>query len=207
MAEKPVAGQPAGLTLGSLSKLPIGARIAIGVLLSSLVGLVYWFFFYAEISQQIAAQGKVAANLRAELAGQQQAQARYFADRDELTLRQQRQREFNKVLPAETEVAGFLSSIQAVANSSGIQLDAWQPLEERAEQFYARVPMSLQIAGRFHQIVKFSYELGKLDRVTNLENIDVTGVTQNGDDLILKVRCLATAFHALKPAPAPGAKP
>ena len=72
--------------------------------------------------------------MNADLATQKQAQASYFADRDELALRQQRQRELNKVLPQTTEQAAFLSAIQQVSNVSGIDLKAWQPLEESARR-------------------------------------------------------------------------
>src|SRR5262249_35811624 len=110
------------------------------------------------------------------------------------------QREFNRILPPDTEVAGFLSSIQTVANASGITLNAWQPKDEVTEPFYVRVPMALEINGKFHQVVKFAYELGKLDRITNLENIDIGEVktATTNDDVNLKVKCLATSFHARK---------
>jgi len=48
--------------------------------------------------------------MRDEFAQQQQAQATYFADRDELAVREQRARELNKLLPPDSEEDAFLSS-------------------------------------------------------------------------------------------------
>ena len=123
-------------------------------------------------------------------------------------MRQQRQRELNKILPADTEAAAFLSSLQQVSNVSGVNLRAWQPVDEQTQAFFAKVPMKLELSGRFHQIAKFVYEVGKLDRIINVENVYLRDPIVQGDDVILKATCLATTFHTINPgAKKPGAKP
>jgi type IV pilus assembly protein PilO len=68
--------------------------------------------------------------------------------------------------------------------------------------------MRVDLVGKFHQIAKFAYELGKIDRIINVENIELTEPAIVGDEVVLKGRCLATAFHALKPKEPPaGAQP
>jgi type IV pilus assembly protein PilO len=190
----------------SLSKLPLPARIGLGGLFVVLVGLVYWVVFYTEVSAKIDNANRQTGDLQTQLAQVQQAQASYLVDRDELVMRQQRQRELNKILPADTEAAAFLSSIQQVSNVSGIDLKAWQPMDEQTQAYFAKVPMKLELQGRFHQIAKFIYEVGKLDRIINVENVDLSEPKVEGDDVVLKARCLATTFHTIQPkAPPPGA--
>jgi type IV pilus assembly protein PilO len=181
----------------NLAKLPMPARVGIGVGFTVLVALTYWVMFYTAVAQKIDGAKRQTAQENADLAGVKQAQASYFADRDELVLRQQRQRELNKVLPETTEQAAFLSAIQQVSNVSGINLKAWQPLEERQEAFFAKVPMRLEMTGRFHQVAKFAYEIGKLDRIINVENIQLSGPRKEGDDVVMSARCLATTFHMI----------
>jgi Tfp pilus assembly protein PilO len=89
-----------------------------------------------------------------------------------------------------------------VSNVSGVDLKAWQPLEEKAETFYSKVPMRLELNGRFFQIAKFAFEVGKLERIINVENIEISEAKQEGDEIHLKARCLATTFHTPKVAPA-----
>jgi type IV pilus assembly protein PilO len=187
-----MAAAPGGL---SLAKIPMPARIGAGVGLAVLVALAYWVMFYTDVSQKISQARTQTAQLNNQLNEQRAAQASYFADRDELAMRQQRQRELNKVLPETTEQAAFLSSIQQVSNVSGIDLKAWQPLDERQEAFFAKVPMRLEISGRFHQVAKFAYEIGKLDRIINIENIQLDSPKVVGEDVMLHARCLATTFH------------
>ena len=193
-----MAGPGIGANL-SLAKLPLPLKIAFGAAAMSAVALVYYVVFHTEVGSKIDGAKRRAGELEAELGAQRQSQASYFQDRDELVMRQQRQRELNKVLPAETEAAAFLSSIQQVSNVSGIDLKAWQPQEEVTQAYFAKVPMRLEITGKFHQLAKFVYEMGKLDRIINLENIDLSLPVLTGDDVIVSAKCLATTFHTLKP--------
>jgi type IV pilus assembly protein PilO len=189
----------------SLARLPLPAKVGFGGVMVVLAALVYWVVFYTEVSAKIEQANRQSADLQTELARQQQAQAGYLVDRDELVMRQQRQRELNKVLPADTEAAAFLSSLQQVSNVSGVDLKGWKPEEEQAQAFYAKVPMRLDLGGRFHQIAKFMYEVGRLDRIINIENIELSEPKIVGDDVDLKAHCLATTFHALKAKPPPSA--
>jgi type IV pilus assembly protein PilO len=189
----------------TLAKLPLPAKIGAGAALSAVVMFAYWFIFYSDVSSKIVGADQQKKALRDQLAQQQQAQATYFADRGELALREQRARELNKVLPADAEEDAFLSSVQQASNVAGIDLKGYAPVPEVTLAFYAKIPMKIDLTGKFHQIAKFAYELGKVDRVINVENIELAEPTVVGDEVVLKAKCLATAFHALTPTAPRGA--
>ena len=67
-----------------------------------------------------------------------------------------------------------MSAIQNVANVAGVSLMSWNPRDEVPETFYARVPMSIELKGRYHQIAKFFYSVGQLDRIINVEDISIS---------------------------------
>jgi type IV pilus assembly protein PilO len=183
----------------ALAKLPLPAKVGIGVALSVLVLFAYWFIFYSDVSSKIAGAEVQKKQLHDALIAQQQAQATYFADRGELALREQRSRELNKVLPPQPEEDVFLSSVQQASNTAGVDLKGYSPKEEVAQTFYAKIPMKIDMSGRFHQIAKFAYELGKVDRIINVEDIELSDPKVVGDDVVLTAHCLATAFRALSP--------
>ena len=184
----------------ALSRLPLPAKVGIGVAFSAVVMFAYWFIFYSDVASKIAGAEQQKKTLSGQLVDQQQAQASYFADRGELALREQRSRELNKVLPPDAEEDAFLSSVQQASNIAGIDLKGYAPVAEVPLPFYAKIPMKIELTGKFHQIAKFAYELGKVDRVINVENIEMADPSVVGDEVVLKARCLATAFHALAPA-------
>jgi len=189
----------------SLNRLPIAGKIGVGLFLCGLLGVAYYVLLHTDQASKIDHEKNRTGELETELSKTKQAQASYFADRDELAMRQQKQREWNKVLPTETEAATFLSAIQTVSNISGIDLKAWSPMEEIPQTFYAKVPMRLEITGRFHQIAKFAYEIGKQDRIINMENLELTDPAVQGEDVVMKATCLATSFHLLTKTAAPAA--
>jgi type IV pilus assembly protein PilO len=196
-----------------MTRYPRLAKVGVGALLTVLVAVAYFVLFYDEISEAIAKQKRDEQTFRAELAKVKQAEFEYHKDLAELTERQQRQRDLNKILPETTEYPAFLSALQGVANISGVALQAWTPQEEVLQKFFARVPMHLTLQGKFHQVAKFFYGVGQLDRIINVENISLSQPKTQNDEVLLRVECLATAFHTLAtpkpgaaPPPAPGAK-
>src|SRR5450432_940998 len=186
----------------ALAKLPLIAKVGVGAAAMLLVGIAYFVIFYGDIETSIkAAQGQE-NQLRTDLGDARKNEFAYQKDLAELNDRQQRQRELNKVLPVDTEYPAFLSAVQTVANVSGISLTAWSPQAEVTEQFYARVPMKVTLVGRYHQVAKFFYGVGQLDRIINMENISLTEPKLQGDDVVVKTEALATAFRSVADAKA-----
>jgi len=183
-------------TLG-LAKLGGLAKVAVGVGVLLICAAAYYFVFYSDMAQSIERAQSREKSLHADLAAARQNEFAFQRDLAELTERQQRQNQLAKVLPNSTEYPAFLSSLQSVSNMSGITLSAWAPQPEVLDKFYARVPMRLDLEGRFHQIAKFFYGVGQLDRIINMENISMTDPREVDKEYVVKVTALATAFRAL----------
>ncbi len=179
----------------ALAKLPGAAKAIIVLGWLALMGVVYFVVFYGDLASSIKAAQNQEQNLHKELADARKAEFAYLKDKDELEEREQRQSEINRVLPTEKQVASFLIAIQNAANVSGVNLMAWTPHEERADQFYARVPMQLELTGRYHQVAKFFYQVGQLDRIINMENISVTHPQTVNEEVSVDVSVLATTFR------------
>jgi type IV pilus assembly protein PilO len=198
-----------------LEKLNSSGKVAVGAVFAVLVALAYYVVFFGELEAKIARARNQEKQHQSELADARQSEHLYQKDLAELTERQQRQNQLAKVLPNTTEYPAFLSAVQTVANVSGVVLSGWAPSPEQVEQFYARVPMKLTLEGRFHQIAKFFYGIGQLDRIINMENIAMQDPKVVESDVVVKVTALATAFRTLNPdetkttkrPPANGASP
>lgn len=180
-----------------LSRLapPAKVGLTLGVLL--LFGAAYYFVFHSEIEAQLASAEQRGLTLTQDLNKARAAEQAYQKDLAEMAEREQRQKELSQILPASTEYPQFLSAVQAAANDSGVSLSAWTPRERVPEKYYARVPMKVELTGRFHQIARFFYNVGQLDRIINMENISMTDPKSVSDEVVLKAEALATAFHVI----------
>lgn len=182
----------------ALARMPLPARILISLGLLVLGALAYYVVFYSEVSGQIEQTKAKRSGLEGDLAAAKKAETAYQKDLEELAKRRERERELNKILPATTEYPAFLSSVQSVANMSGVDLTAWSPQPEAKEQYYARVPMKISLTGKFHQIAKFFYGVGQNDRIMNMENISLSKPKVVDREIFLQVEGLVTAFRALE---------
>ena len=185
----------------TLARLPTIAKVGIGFGFVLLISIAYFIIFYSDVSSAIRSAKSQEGGLRGRLADARKIEFAYHQDLAELNDRQQRQRELNKVLPEDAAYPAFLSALQGVANVSGVSLKGWAPMEESTQQFYAKVPMKLKLSGRFHQIAKFFYGVGQLDRIINIEDIVLGKPTVTDEDIVIDVDCLATAFRSVKAAP------
>lgn len=180
-----------------LAKVPGPARVGISVGLLVLGALAYYVVFYSDIAGKIEGAQAARTQLEADLKKAKMAELAYQKDIEELARRRERERELNKILPQSTEYPAFLASVQTVANMAGVELSAWTPEPEVKEKFYAKVPMKVELTGRFHQIAKFFFGIGQNDRIMNIENISISKPTIVDRDVVVSVTGLATAFRAL----------
>ena len=65
--------------------------------------------------------------------------------------------------------------------------------------------MKLTLSGKFHQVAKFFHGVGQLDRIINLEEVQIKEPKVVGTDVEVEVECLATAFRAVRAGETPTA--
>jgi type IV pilus assembly protein PilO len=184
-------------TTSSLSRLAATAKAAITIGALALFGAGYYFLFHSDIENDVTVAEQTGITLATDLNAAREAEQAYQKDLAELAEREQRQKELNQILPANTEYPQFLSAVQSAANDSGVSLSAWTPRERVPEKYYARVPMKLELTGRFYQIARFFYNVGQLDRIINMEDISMTDPRVVDDEMVLRAEALATAFHVV----------
>jgi type IV pilus assembly protein PilO len=184
-----------------------GIKLGGGLVVLLVVAVGYYVFTYTDLANAIkASQDRYAALQQEDLAAQD-AFKLYTADSNKLEEKKAKSREFNKALPEQSDVAAYLSALNQQAEIAGLKVRVVQPLDEQPQPFYTRVPVQLQLTGRFHQIAKFFAGIGRLDRIVNVENIDLLNPkVGDNDETVLSASCLTTTFHANKPVAAAGAR-
>lgn len=195
-----MAAKPAAAAQGSaLDRLSTAGKALVGIIFVVLVGVLYFVFFYADLDSQIASSKQRFTALQGELKSAQESKEAYQKDLDEKTRRETLSQQQKKILPDDPEMPAFLQALQNTATISGVELTAWVPADEVPMEFYARVPMKLTLKGKFHQVAKFVYSVGQLDRIINIENINLKNPSSTeGDEVVVEVECLATAFRAVR---------
>ena len=96
-------------------------------------------------------------------------------------------------LPSKTEVADMLVDITQTGLASGLEFELFKPMAEIPKEFYAELPISIQVNGSYHNLGKFVSGMAALPRIVTLHNIDIKS-DQSG---MLKMSALGKTYRYL----------
>jgi type IV pilus assembly protein PilO len=148
------------------------ALALVGVL--GLVGGAYQAVVYSSISNDLASAEKKQKQLQDQIRDAERREKQYLELTQELANREVVDRQNRRTLPENAEIAAFLQDLNRVAELSGLTIRLVEPRPEQRQELYSKIPVVLALSGRFHQIVKFFYNVSKLDRAISMENIRMT---------------------------------
>ena len=181
-------------------ELPKPHKIGIVAGLILLVAGFFWFVLispsYEELDKaqkaiegpnglhsQISQQRGVAANLD-----------RYRAEVEKLDV------ELKKALtelPDKREIDVLLAQVSTLGRDSGLEVRVFKPRDEQKKDYYAEVPVEMEMFGSYHQLATFFDEVGHMDRIVNLGEFDMREPDVSDEAVYLKSKVVATTFRFL----------
>lgn len=103
-------------------------------------------------------------------------------------------------LPDRKEIPDLLSSLSTKAREAGLEILLFRPRAENFQEFYAEIPVDIVVRGGFFNAVTFFDEVGKLNRLVNIDNIDLKNPKVGGDQVALEISTLTTTYRFLDEA-------
>lgn len=101
-------------------------------------------------------------------------------------------------LPDKKEIPSLLTSISTLAKDQGMDILLFRPGGEVKKDFYAVVPVSLDMKGTYHETAMFFDSIGKLTRIVNVQNFSMrreSGSRVTGSDV--NVKCSIETYRFL----------
>jgi type IV pilus assembly protein PilO len=77
-------------------------------------------------------------------------------------------------LPGKTEVPNLLVDISQTGLAAGLQERLFQPGSESRKDFYAELPIKIQLSGGYHEFGQFVSGIAALPRIVTLHDIEIT---------------------------------
>jgi type IV pilus assembly protein PilO len=177
------------------AKLPSSSKILLLALLLALMGVGYYTSFHTPLSDEITAAENRRRQLEDELGQAKELERKFLALRQELEQRKLAETEYARILPPSAEMATMLADLNRLAELSGLTIRVVEPKPEVPADYYVRIPVFLGVSGRYHQLAKFFYNVSRLSRAINIENISIQEPKLSGDELIMQVTVQATTFR------------
>jgi type IV pilus assembly protein PilO len=188
------------LPTGNFAQLPLAGKIFLLVAGLALLTSGYYLGVHMTLTEEIDAAVRSHATLEQQLREAHARQKEYLRLREEVAAREALDKQNLRILPVSAEIPAFLDDLNRLAELSGLEMSKVEPNPEVAEEFYIRVPVALQLKGRYHELAKFFYNISRLERAINMEDIDVAGgsgaaTTDENAEIQLAVSVRATTFR------------
>jgi type IV pilus assembly protein PilO len=189
---------------GGFSGLPVVGKILILVVMLALISGIFYGAALRPLHNDIDDATAQHDRLVSDVSVARDRQEQFHVLTQEVTQRQALDRHNKRVLPEQSEIAAFLQDLDHLAELSGLEIHLVEPRPEEPHELYVRIPVNLRISGRYHQVAKFFYNVSRLDRAINMENVHLREPAQQGEDVALQVNVLATTFRRPDENPAAG---
>ena len=97
-----------------------------------------------------------------------------------------------KLLPTTSEIPSLLKSITKAGNDSNLEFLLFSPERQVSKEFYVEIPISIEVLGSYHNVAIFFDKVGKLDRIVNVTDVNMTPIQDLSTTL--RTSCKATTF-------------
>ncbi|MBW1753191.1 MAG: type 4a pilus biogenesis protein PilO [Deltaproteobacteria bacterium] len=103
-----------------------------------------------------------------------------------------------KALPEKKEIPNLLESISSSGQDSGLEFTLFEPKPVRNKDFYAEIPVSINVSGSYHNVAMFFDKVSRLPRIVNIDNISITAQKNTKKGLSLATSCTAVTYRFIE---------
>jgi len=156
--------------ISDLTKLQ---RILLSVLLVALIVGGFVYFLYMPTYKQISKLQKEIAEQEIKLKETKKNADQYAEYQKKL---EDAQVKFNiaaKALPEKNEVPSLLTNISQVGKDAGLEFLLFKPEAEVLKDFYAELPITMELSGSYHDLGAFFDQLAGMPRIVNIKNFEM----------------------------------
>jgi len=102
-----------------------------------------------------------------------------------------------KKLPEKEEIPSLLSAISNSGQQVGLEFLLFEPKPEKKKEFYAEIPVAMNIRGDYHNLALFFDQVARLSRIVNIENIQMSSA-KDKDSNDLNTQCMAVTYKFIE---------
>ncbi len=165
-----------GLTFENIGTWPLLPRVTVWVGVVVVCAVVGKFLLW---DPQIAELERLQAEEQS-LKDQYRAKLQQAVNLDELRRQKELVSQYvltlEKQLPSKAEMDQLLSDINQAGIGRGLQFELFKPGQTTLKDYYAELPISVRVSGRYHDLGAFAGDIANLPRIVTLNNLNLTAL-------------------------------
>jgi type IV pilus assembly protein PilO len=174
------AGQFRGLNTSEPGQWPMLPKLSAWLLLAVLMVVLGWFVVLSDKTDELEAERNKEPALRKDYRDKL-AQA---VNLPELLKQKQQVEEYvtqlEKQLPGKAEMDALLTDINQAGIGRSLQFELFRPGSIAVRDYYAELPITIRVVGRYHDIGAFTADIANLSRIVTLHDLTITGAGRDG---------------------------
>ncbi len=185
--------EPVFQKIGQLSKLQrILISAATVLIILGVFTYIYCIPKFQEIDQlksDIAKAEKKLAETKKKAADLKEYRRKMEAARAKFTV-------VSRALPLKDEVPSLLTSVSQAGKDAGLTFLLFEPKSEKKQDFYAEIPVNMQLSGGYHDLGEFFDALAAMPRIVNVQHFRLD--SSNAKTAELKIDCTAETYKFIE---------
>ena len=191
------AGQFRGLNPNEPGQWPMLPKAVTWTILGIAVVVVGWFLLLSNADDELAAERAKEPSLKADYRNKLGQAVNLGELRKQKLQVEEYVTQLEKQLPGKAEMDALLSDINTAGLGRGLQFELFKPGQVVVKDYYAELPISLRVTGRYHDIGAFAADVANLSRIVTLHNLNITTPPQGARDGSLIMEATARTYRYL----------
>ena len=189
--------------------VPMGAKAKVGIvfLIVLIPVIAFYFAFYQPNSEKIQGLKAKEVSMQKTLKEVKEKASELAKFEQELKAAEMLFQEAAVLLPDEKEIPQLLKDISSLGRTAGLDFLTFKPLADIPKDFYAEIPITINVRGPYHNMGFFFDQVSKLERIVSVSNVKMGSPKKEAGEMLLKSDCrLVTYRFTNKALPKPKKK-
>ena len=166
-----VKGQFSGLNPNDPPSWPAIPRYLLCAAMTALVVGALWFLWLSASEEELQAEAAKEAVLRQDFQKKLVQAINLEALKKQREQVQQYVTQLEKQLPSKAEMDALLSDINQAGLGRSLQFELFKPGQIVVKEYYAELPISVRVTGKYHDVGAFAADIANLSRIVTLNNM------------------------------------
>ena len=196
-----MSGQFKGLNPNEPGQWPILPKLATFAAVAAAVVLLGWFLMLSSTADELQAERDREPGLRQDYRAKLAQAVNLGELRKQKIQVQEYVTQLEKQLPGKAEMDALLSDINQAGLGRGLQFELFRPGQVAVRDYYAELPITIRVTGRYHDIGSFAADVANLSRIVTLHNLTISAAGQSaGGAGTLGMDAIARTYRYLDPS-------
>jgi type IV pilus assembly protein PilO len=168
------AGQFRNLNMNEPGQWPALPKVAAMLGAVAVAVVAAWFLLIQGATEELETARQLEPKLQADYVQRLRQAVNLNELRKQKLQVQEYVTQLEKQLPGKAEMDALLSDINQAGLGRGLQFELFRPGQIQVKEYYAELPISIRVNGRYHDLGSFAADIANLSRIVTLHNLTIS---------------------------------